>query len=125
MSCPACWRSSGFRRPGFLAMCRMISSLRAGMTSTNWGFMTSDLAERCGPATIIVRLPHIRNTRVEYRPVTQPPPDNTVSIIYRRKDDTLRLCGVGLFKDGEWTNGKTRKALDTEGLYWTALVDEH
>jgi hypothetical protein len=63
----------------------------------------------------------LRGLKFECRPISDTPPDKTVSIMYRRNGDGLRQCGVGLFKDRAWTDG-AGKPLDEEGLFWTRLV---
>lgn len=83
--------------------------------------ITKDV-DRFGPPAFVTRTPLLRGTRVEGRPISRHPPDNTVTVMFRRTGDKFVQCGVGVFKDGCWKNDK-RKPLEGD-LYWTALVDE-
>lgn len=83
----------------------------------------SDEADRCGPPVLVFRVPGVRTVRFECRPLSSPPRDNWVGLMYRSlPGGGLRQAGVGQFKDGRFTNDKG-KPLEGD-LFWTAIVDE-
>lgn len=80
-------------------------------------------ANRCGPPALVFRVTGLRRYRFECRPISRPPQEHWVGLMYRpTPDGGARQAGVGIFKDGSWTNDKG-KPLEGE-LYWTAIVDE-
>lgn len=80
-------------------------------------------AARSGPAVLVFRVPGVRCVRFECRPISRPPQENWVGLLYRpTADGWVRQAGVGVFEDGRFRNDKG-KPLDAE-LYWTAIVDE-
>ena len=84
--------------------------------------MTADEADRCGPPRLVFRSPAMPGFRFECRPVSAEPPDKTVAFMYRRNGEGYRQSGVGVFRDGAWTNDKG-KPLEGE-LLWAAMIDE-
>ena len=81
-----------------------------------------DDLEQLGPPTFAFRAYGLPNVRFEGRPISTPPKDNWVGIIYRpTAEGGYRQAGVGMFKDGRWLNAN-RRSIDGD-IYWTAIVD--
>lgn len=76
-----------------------------------------------GPPLCTFRSPYLPGVRFELRPISMAPCDKAVAILYRREGGNFRQAGVGVFKEGLWTNDRG-KPLSGEGLHWALMVGE-
>jgi hypothetical protein len=81
-----------------------------------------DDLDHLGPPAFTFRAYGMPNCIFEARPISTPPQDGWVGIMYRAAPGGgYRQAGVGVFQDGCWHNDK-RKPIEGD-LYWTAVVD--
>lgn len=86
--------------------------------------MTSEEADRCGPPSLVMRMPGLRTVRFEMRPIERSPPERTLAFMYGRDGDRLLQSGAMLFQDGGWQTVKGCAKPKLQPSHWVAMVED-